>query len=135
LAETNGLILDVPMPAGDLVIQSDRRALSQILLNLANNALKFTEQGSVRLELSQQAENGQLRTTIQVIDTGIGIHPADQMRLFHAFTQVDASLKRRHEGTGLGLHLSQKLAELLGGRITFQSEPDVGSTFTLALPG
>jgi len=69
-----------------------------------------------------------------VMDTGIGIRPADQTKLFQAFTQVDASTKRRYEGTGLGLHLSKKLADLLGGQITLQSEYGKGSTFTLVLP-
>jgi PAS domain S-box-containing protein len=133
LAEAKGLMFEVQVPAADLVIQSDRRALSQILLNLTNNAIKFTEQGRVCLELSQRPANGRVVTEMHVTDTGGGIRPADQDKLFQAFTQLDSSTKRRYDGTGLGLHLSQKLAELLGGRITFQSEYGVGSTFTLVL--
>jgi protein-histidine pros-kinase len=133
LAESKGLNFDVAMPTRDLVVRADRRALSQILINLANNAIKFTESGSVRLELSQRRDDGQLLTEISVVDTGIGIRPEDQTKLFQAFTQVDASHKRRYDGTGLGLHLSQKLAELLGGHIIFQSEDGKGSTFTLVL--
>jgi len=133
LAEAKGLAFEVQVPAADLVIQSDRRALSQILLNLTTNAIKFTEQGRVCLELSQRPANGRVVTEMHVTDTGGGIRPADQDKLFQAFTQLDSSTKRRSDGTGLGLHLSQKLAELLGGRITFQSEYGVGSTFTLVL--
>jgi len=121
------------MPVADLVIRTDRRAFRQILINLTNNAIKFTEEGSVRIELAQRWENGQTRTEISVVDTGIGIRPEDQARLFQAFAQVDAMTRRRYEGTGLGLHLSQKLAELLGGHITFQSVSAQGSTFTLVL--
>jgi protein-histidine pros-kinase len=72
-------------------------------------------------------------TEISVVDTGVGIRPEHQSRLFQAFTQVDAPYKSREDGTGLGLHLSQKLAVLLGGRITFESEYGNGSTFTLAI--
>lgn len=121
------------MPTTDIVVQTDRRALSQILLDLTNNAVKFTEHGHVCLALSQHQAEGRTRTEICIRDTGIGIQPEDQTKLFQAFTQVDASTKRRYEGTGLGLHLSQKLAELLGGQITFQSAYGTGSTFTLVL--
>jgi protein-histidine pros-kinase len=121
------------MPTASLVIRTDRRALSQILINLTNNAIKFTEEGSVHIELSQRREDERTQTEISVVDTGIGIRPEDQDRLFYAFAQVDAANRRRYEGTGLGLHLSQKLAELLGGHILFRSEPALGSTFTLVL--
>jgi protein-histidine pros-kinase len=115
------------------VVQTDRRALSQIILNLLNNAIKFTEHGSIRLALERRNEAGENVVEFSVQDTGIGIRPEDQARLFTAFTQVDAAT-RRQEGTGLGLHLSQKLAALLGGTITCASEHGRGSTFTLQLP-
>jgi signal transduction histidine kinase len=134
-AEAKGLSLDTGVAPPDLVVQADRRALSQILLNLAGNAVKFTEKGNIRLDVRRREENGAARTEFAVADTGMGIQEADQAKLFQAFTQVGAPRKRRVEGTGLGLHLSQKLAELLGGRITFQSEFGRGSTFTLALTG
>jgi PAS domain S-box-containing protein len=132
-AESKGLRLEVSMPALEAVIATERRALSQIVLNLTNNAIKFTEQGDVRLTLVQHSAEGRKRTEISVTDTGVGIRLEDQTRLFQAFSQVDPSTRRRHEGTGLGLHLSQKLAGLLGGHITFQSDPGHGSTFTLVL--
>jgi signal transduction histidine kinase len=134
-AEAKGLSLDTGVAPPDLVVQADRRALSQILLNLAGNAVKFTEKGNIRLDVRRREENGAARTEFAVADTGVGIQEVDQAMLFQAFTQVGAPRKRRAEGTGLGLHLSQKLAELLGGRITFQSEFGRGSTFTLALTG
>jgi protein-histidine pros-kinase len=132
-AEMKGLSFEVKMPEVDLVVQTDRRALSQILLNLTNNAIKFTEHGRVCLALSQHQIDGRLLTEMMVTDTGIGIRPEDQAKLFQAFSQVDGSSKRRYDGTGLGLHLSRKLAELLGGWITFHSEYGHGSTFTLVL--
>ena len=121
------------LPAIDLVVRTDRRALSQIVLNLANNALKFTDRGSVCIEVSRCSMNRGKSVEISIRDTGKGIRPEDQPRLFEPFTQVDISKTKIREGTGLGLHLSRKLAELLGGQITFQSEYGKGSTFTLAL--
>ncbi len=120
------------LPAIDLVMRTDRRALSQIVLNLANNALKFTDRGSVCIQASRSVNHGN-SVEISIRDTGKGIRPEDQARLFEPFTQVDISKTKIREGTGLGLHLSRKLAELLGGKITFQSEYGKGSTFTLAL--
>jgi len=133
-AEAKGLVLAVNVPHVASVIQADRQVLSQIISNLTNNAIKFTACGQVGLELGQRWDNGQRVTEISVVDTGIGIRPEDQARLFEAFSQIDASAAGRHEGTGLGLHLSQKLAALLGGRITFRSTVGQGSTFTLTLP-
>ena len=133
LAEKKGLRFEVLVPPDDLIVSADRRALSQILLNLVNNAIKFTETGGIALELVRRVADGREMTEFRVSDTGIGIQPEDQGKLFQAFTQVDASGKRRHEGTGLGLHLSGKLAELLGGRITFRSKYGHGSTFTFEL--
>jgi protein-histidine pros-kinase len=134
LADQKNLQLLVDYPAEAIVIPSNRRALSQILINLVNNAIKFTEQGSVRLTLRQsQGQNGQ-PVEIRVADTGIGIRPEDQARLFQLFSQIEDVRTREHEGTGLGLHLSQKLAALLGGQITVQSAADQGTIFTLRLP-
>ena len=115
-----------------LSLRTDRRVLSQIVINLTNNAIKFTERGSVRIRARRHEKNGSRALEISVEDTGIGIRPEDQAKLFTAFGQVDAKTGR--EGTGLGLHLSQKLAEALGGRIELRSEYGKGSTFTLVLP-
>ncbi len=133
MAEMKGLKFELIIPAGDQVVMTDRRALSQILINLANNAIKFTEKGSVSLEVHQRSDNGAVTTEISVTDTGTGVHPDDQAKLFHAFSRVNSVGARHSEGTGLGLHLSQKLAELLGGRITMESEYGKGSRFTLTL--
>jgi len=131
-AEGKGLALQVTLPDQALTIHADRRALSQIIINLANNAIKFTERGSVHLKVNPGEANGKRMVEFSVEDTGVGIRPEDQVKLFAAFAQVDQA-RRSREGTGLGLHLSQKLAELLGGKITFRSEYGKGSTFTLAL--
>jgi protein-histidine pros-kinase len=133
-AEGKGLALAVNVSDEACVVQTDRQVLSQIIINLTNNAIKFTEHGQVRLELGQRWDDGQKVTEISVSDTGIGIRPEDQARLFEAFSQIDASAAGRHEGTGLGLHLSQKLAALLRGHISFRSTYGQGSTFTVTLP-
>jgi PAS domain S-box-containing protein len=133
-AESKGLSLEINAPAADLVVQTDPRALHQILLNLANNAIKFTERGFVRLELCRRMEGSQSVTEMSAADSGPGIRPEDQAKLFRAFAQVGPRPRTQREGTGLGLHLSQKLAELLGGRLTVQSQFGQGSRFTLVLP-
>jgi protein-histidine pros-kinase len=132
-ADAKGLDFELGMPERELVVHTDRRALSQIILNLANNAIKFTEHGAVRLQLCERQVNGQRAIEIAVADSGVGIRAEDQRKLFAAFTQVGVSARRWQEGTGLGLHLSQKLAELLGGQIACRSEYGHGSTFTLTL--
>jgi protein-histidine pros-kinase len=132
-AEAKRLAFAAMVLPPDLAVRADRRALSQILLNLTNNAIKFTEKGQVCLRVCQRREAGRTRTEFHVTDTGPGIRAEDQARLFQAFAQVDAARKQRHEGTGLGLHLSRKLAGLLGGVIALRSEYGKGSTFTLIL--
>jgi len=131
LAEQKGLRFRVELPEREAVVETDRRAVHQILLNLTNNAIKFTERGEVAIEVGRRTEGGAPRDEIRVTDTGCGIAPEDQARLFQAFTQLDSSSTRRYEGTGLGLHLSQKLAELIGAAIRLESVPGEGSTFAL----
>lgn len=111
----------------------DPRRLKQILVNLLTNAVKFTpEGGQVDLQVDTDAELDLVRFTVK--DTGIGIAPADLPNLFRPFVQVDSSLNRRHEGTGLGLALVQRLTDLHGGSVTVESELGRGSQFTIDLP-
>ncbi len=115
----------------DAVLETDRAKASQVVRNLVSNALKFTERGEVRVRAARQPD-GQL--AISVKDTGIGIAPENHERVFEEFSQIDSPLQRRQKGTGLGLPLARRLAELLGGTLTLQSEPGQGSTFTLTIP-
>jgi two-component system sensor histidine kinase/response regulator len=132
-AEAKGLAFEATVSPPDLAVRADRRALSQILLNLTSNAIKFTEQGRVGLLAGRRREAGRTLIEFSVSDTGAGIRAEDQAKLFQPFTQSDRSRARHVEGTGLGLYLSRRLAELLGGQITLQSEDGQGSTFTLVL--
>jgi signal transduction histidine kinase len=124
LAWQKGIAFEAPTPAPAPRLVTDVAKVRQILVNLAGNAVKFTDQGSVRLGI----ENGGGRVRFTVRDSGIGISPEDQARLFQPFSQVDTGLTRRHGGTGLGLYISQRLAELLGGRIELESTLGKGST-------
>jgi len=127
-AEKKELELKINSPAELFTLKTDRRVLSQILINLANNAIKFTEQGQVQIELTNSSDKC---VCISVIDTGIGIRTEDQERLFQAFEQIEHS--HQFEGTGLGLHLSQKLASEINGRIEVESEFGSGSQFRLLI--
>nr|WP_298724529.1 response regulator [uncultured Steroidobacter sp.] len=113
-------------------LETDSQRLRQILRNLLSNALKFTMQGKVSLQVVTRAESGEIAFT--VADTGIGIPPDKQEIIFEPFRQADGTTNRRFGGTGLGLSISRELAAMLGGRIELHSELGVGSTFTLVLP-
>lgn len=130
LAESKGLSLTVSLPPEVDSINSDSRRLRQILLNLVGNALKFTESGGVQI----LCDLNQGRLDIQVVDSGIGIREQDMEQLFHSFRQIDTGLSRKYEGTGLGLFISQRLAQMLGGDIRVTSRFGEGTTFTLTLP-
>jgi len=130
LAEKKGLALVAEVAPQVGQITSDRRRVEQILINLTNNAIKFTEEGVVCVEC--EVNDSWLVT--RVVDTGIGIKPEDVGKLFKAFQQVDTGLARVKEGTGLGLSICKKLLEMLGGEIWVESEWGVGSTFTFTLP-
>jgi signal transduction histidine kinase len=113
-------------------LYTDEQKVAQILRNFVSNALKFTERGHVRVRVRRG--NGDETVTFSVADTGIGVAPKDQERIFQHYEQVDSSMQRRVRGTGLGLPLSRKLARLLGGDVTLQSEVGAGSVFCLTLP-
>jgi adenylate cyclase len=112
----------------------DPMRLRQILLNLLSNACKFTKQGEVRLR-ARRVANGRDWVELAVADTGIGMTPEQQAKLFEEFTQADTSTAQRYGGTGLGLAIARKLARMMGGDVTVASEPGKGSVFTVRLPG
>ena len=132
LIATSNLTVTATVPHGLPVIRSDRQKVKQILLNLLTNALKFTPRGSVTVSCAHQSAGRTI--SLAVADTGIGIAPADQERIFEAFSQADSASAREGGGTGLGLAICQRLASVLGGQITLQSKVREGSTFTLVIP-
>jgi signal transduction histidine kinase len=133
LAQKKGLSLTREISPGVGQIVGDRRRFRQVLVNLIGNALKFTERGSITLRCA--ARHGDL--VLEVQDTGIGI-PKDQIpKLFRPFSQVDSGITCKHDGTGLGLSISKiskRLVELMGGTISVESMPAVGTTFTVTIP-
>ncbi|PSF36683.1 histidine kinase [Aphanothece hegewaldii CCALA 016] len=129
-AEQQGLVIDLKIAKNVDFCYADQQRLKQILINLLSNAIKFTEKGSVTLEVARPKNS----ITFSIIDTGIGITKVDQEKLFQPFQQIKSSLSRKHKGTGLGLALSQKLAQLHGGKITLVSEVGQGSCFTVEIP-
>ncbi|MET0266324.1 MAG: response regulator [Duganella sp.] len=134
LALQKNLQLEMDLAEATIVLDTDQRALTQILLNLGNNAIKFTESGTVRVSLTQRQGEGQQMIEFSVADSGAGIREEDQAKLFQAFSQLDSTSTRHAEGAGLGLYLCQNLANLIGGSLFFKSDFGQGSTFTLALP-
>jgi len=132
-AQAKGLAIQADLPASPVTLRTDRRALHQILLNLGNNAVKYTPTGSVRLGVHQHAEGARVCTRFTVTDTGPGIAEAEQHKLFKAFSQVERADRTQIEGTGLGLYLCQQLAQLIGGRIDMHSVEGEGSTFALVI--
>jgi signal transduction histidine kinase len=128
----NRLVVEAPDDLG--VLTADPMRLRQILLNLLSNACKFTKHGEVALR-ARRVVDGRDGVELAVSDTGIGMTPEQQTRLFEEFTQADASTAQRFGGTGLGLAITRKLARLMGGDVTVTSEPGKGSVFTVRLPG
>jgi len=132
LAKQKSLTFNVTVePNVPATIHTDRQRLEQVLKNLLSNAVKFTEQGAVSLTVSATSE-GWVQFTVQ--DSGIGIAPEQQERIFEAFHQADGTTSRRFGGTGLGLSISRDLTSLLGGTLVVTSTPNEGSSFTLSLP-
>lgn len=131
VAQAKGLVLTAELaPDMPHTLMGDAARLMQVVLNLTNNAVKFTPSGRVTITVAPQGD----RFEIAVSDTGIGIAAHDLSKLFKRFSQIDSSLARAHGGTGLGLAISRGLVERMGGQITVESVPDAGSTFRVTLP-
>ncbi len=134
IAERGGNSVRIELASDCGSITTDLGKLRQVLLNLLSNAAKFTQNGAITLRVACEARDGRRWLRIDVSDTGIGIAPEDLGQLFHEFHQLNADISRKYGGTGLGLALSQRFCQLLGGEITVASQLGVGSTFTVWLP-
>jgi signal transduction histidine kinase len=130
LAEKKGIDLRLDIADDVGVITTDQRRMEQVVLNLINNAVKFTEKGQVHIS----CRNGKDQFILSVSDTGIGIREEEIPKLFQPFHQIDTGLTRKYEGTGLGLSICRKLVDLMGGTIHVESIWGQGSTFTIRLP-
>src|SRR5436853_6728221 len=123
------------MPEVPPAVRGDRHYLRQVLINLAGNAVKFTERGSVTVHVSAQGETASaVRLKFSIRDTGVGIPSEAQARIFESFTQADQSTTRRFGGTGLGTTIAKRLVDLMSGRIGLESAVGLGSTFWFELP-
>jgi signal transduction histidine kinase len=136
LAKEKGISFRSEVETGLPPMHTDDARVRQILLNLLQNAVKFTEKGEVELRVYRDPRDTDVATMVYfgVRDTGIGIDDIHLQRLFRPFSQLEDVSARRHRGTGLGLYISRRLATLLGGRVEVVSRPREGSTFTLVLP-
>jgi signal transduction histidine kinase len=130
LLQKKDLLLRTSIGSKAGTINQDRQRVEQVLINLVNNAIKFTERGEVNIEC--QIRDGWLETCVR--DTGMGIKSENMQKLFKPFQQVETGLARSHEGTGLGLSICKRLVTAMGGEITVESQWGVGSTFTFTLP-
>ena len=130
----NRLVIDCPVDLG--TIHADQTRFRQSLLNLASNASKFTEKGTITITIAahQGQENGRDWITLAVTDTGIGMTPEQMGKLFQEFSQASSATASKYGGTGLGLAISKRFCQMMGGDITVESEPGRGSTFTIRLP-
>jgi len=126
--------MDILIFKRNILLITDPVRINQCILNLANNAVKFTEFGHVYVNVSTEQDKGRQWVRFDVEDTGIGIPEDRREAIFEAFTQMDGSTTRRFGGAGLGLTITRKLAELLGGDLTLHSEVGRGSVFTLRIP-
>jgi CheY-like chemotaxis protein len=130
LLDSKGLYLELDLPADLPPVFCDSIRIRQVVLNLLSNASRFTEQGGVRIQATQEGN----RVVVSVTDTGPGIAPQDQERLFEPFQQLDSSIRRRHGGSGLGLSISKRFVEMHGGKMWLESEVEIGTTFHFSLP-
>ena len=132
IIKRSNLVVQPKMKAKLPALRSDRQKVKQIVLNLLSNALKFTPAGTVKIVARHDVRAGTI--SIGVIDSGVGIAPEDQAKVFEDFRQLDSSPTRGYGGTGLGLSICRRLSQMLGGTIELESEIGKGSTFTLSLP-
>jgi signal transduction histidine kinase len=134
MASRNGncVVVDCPTDLG--TIHADQTRFRQSLLNLASNANKFTEKGTITIAAHQGQENGHDCITLAVTDTGIGMTPEQIGKLFQEFSRASSTTASKYGGTGLGLAISRRFCQMMGGDITVESEPGRGSTFTVRLP-
>jgi PAS domain S-box-containing protein len=131
MADKKGIDVRMDMSADIGTITSDQRRLEQVILNLINNAVKFTEKGHITLTCRRENDH----YLLSVSDTGIGMQPEELPTIFQPFHQIDTGLARKHEGTGLGLSICKKILEMMGGSIDVKSQWEKGSTFTVRIPG
>ena len=136
LAREKGIEFSIDLEPGLPTLHTDEARVRQILLNLCQNAVKFTEEGAVSVRVSRGSPLADGTATVRcaVRDSGIGIEPADMQRLFRPFSQIENAPAGRHRGTGLGLYIARRLATMLGARIEVMSRPGEGSVFTLVVP-
>jgi signal transduction histidine kinase len=134
LAAKNGNQLAVHSDAAVGTMHADQMRLRQALLNLMSNANKFTDRGTISINVQQGQENGRDWITLAVADTGIGMTAEQMGKLFEEFSQASSTTANKYGGTGLGLVISKRFCQMMGGDITVESKPDRGSTFTIRLP-
>jgi signal transduction histidine kinase/pSer/pThr/pTyr-binding forkhead associated (FHA) protein len=134
LVNKNANVLKVQVADGVSTMHADMLKVRQILLNLLSNACKFTEQGTITLEVARYSVDDSEQLTFRVIDTGIGMTPEQRTKLFRPFTQASAATARQYGGTGLGLTICQRFCQMMGGNLTVESAAGEGSTFTFWLP-
>jgi signal transduction histidine kinase/CheY-like chemotaxis protein len=134
MADKNVSRLEVQCAGALGTMHADQTRIRQALLNLASNAVKFTERGVVTIAAAREVEGGREEIVFRVTDTGIGMTPEQTAKLFQDFTQADSSTTRKYGGTGLGLAISRRFCRMMGGDITVESAPGRGSTFTVRLP-
>jgi signal transduction histidine kinase len=134
LAQQQGNLLEVHCPDDMRTACADLAKFRQSVLNLVNNALKFTDKGRVSVAVNRRSNGDGNWTEVQVTDTGIGISEEHLGMLFQPFSQVDGSVTRKFNGTGLGLAITKKFCQMMGGDITVESEPGHGSRFTMRVP-
>jgi signal transduction histidine kinase len=134
LAAKSGNRVAVHCDAAIGTLHADQMRLRQALLNLLSNANKFTEHGTITIDARQGHDNGRDWVTIAVADTGIGMTPEQMGKLFQEFSQASSTTASKYGGTGLGLTISRRFCQMMGGDITVESEPGRGSTFMIRVP-